>query len=374
MCRLLRTSARLPEQYREVNQMGDILSIIRQPLAPVSRLLRNRSGATAVAVAFALTAVLGFAGLGTEAASWYYTKRNMQSAADAAAASAGANLAMTLQRGGTGSQSQFNTDAQSIAAKYGFVDGSNSTTEAVESPPLSGTHSGSNSYVAVNISQPQPALLSGLFLSSGPTVAARAVAKGNSQSADSGCVLALNGASVSDVTLNGGVNMTFSNCALYDNSPLTSGNGALYMSNNSSLTAQAVYVVGNANQTTGITTTDGFHSGVNPASDPYANVALPVPHSTAACDETAKQTNPTGTLANAPKADGIYVFCKDVEMNQNGNTWTLPAGIYVFACGAKFSMTSGTLQATGGVTLVFERACPTNPPGAGTNPGIASIT
>jgi hypothetical protein len=53
--------------------MGDILSGTRHPVAPVSGLLRNRSGATAVAVAFALTAVLGFAGLGTEAASWYYT-------------------------------------------------------------------------------------------------------------------------------------------------------------------------------------------------------------------------------------------------------------------------------------------------------------
>src|SRR5437764_14063720 len=79
--------------------MGQILSILRQPVAPVFRLLRNRSGATAVAIALALTAVLGFAGLGTEAASWYYTKRNMQSAADAAAATAGANLAISLQIG-----------------------------------------------------------------------------------------------------------------------------------------------------------------------------------------------------------------------------------------------------------------------------------
>jgi Flp pilus assembly protein TadG len=75
--------------------MGNILSGIRHPVAPVSGLLRNRSGATAVTVALALTAVLGFAGLGTEAASWYYTKRNMQSAADAAAATAGASLATT---------------------------------------------------------------------------------------------------------------------------------------------------------------------------------------------------------------------------------------------------------------------------------------
>src|SRR5256885_10680231 len=130
--------------------MGQILSILGQPVAPVSRLLRTRSGATAVAVAFALAAVLGFAGLGTEAASWYYTKRNMQSAADAAAASAGANLAMTLQRGGSVSSSQFTTDAQSIAAKYGFVNGSNSTTVTAEYPPLSGTYSGNNTYLAVN--------------------------------------------------------------------------------------------------------------------------------------------------------------------------------------------------------------------------------
>src|SRR3954449_9325298 len=131
--------------------MGKFRSLLRQPISPVAGTLRDHSGATAVAVAFALTAVLGFAGLGTEAASWYYTKRNMQSAADAAAASAGANLAMTLQRGGTVSSSQFTTHAQSIAAQYGFLNGSNNTTESVESPPLSGTHSGSNSYVAVNI-------------------------------------------------------------------------------------------------------------------------------------------------------------------------------------------------------------------------------
>src|SRR5438128_9244111 len=108
--------------------MADILSVIRQPLSPLAGSLRDRSGATAVAVAFALTAVLGFAGLGTEAASWYYTKRNMQSAADAAAATAAANAAKVLYQGGTPTPSQFTTDAQSIAAKYGYLDGSSNTT------------------------------------------------------------------------------------------------------------------------------------------------------------------------------------------------------------------------------------------------------
>src|SRR5690349_8385536 len=181
--------------------MGHMLSILRRSF-PACSLLRDNSGATAVVIGLALTGMLGFAGLGTEAAMWYFVKRDMQSAADAAAATAGANLASTLQRNGSGSSSQFLTDAKSIAAKYGFVHGSNGTTVSVEYPPSSGSHASDNNYVAVNISQSQTALISGLFMASAPTIAARAVAHGNSQATNSGCVLALNGASVTDVTLN----------------------------------------------------------------------------------------------------------------------------------------------------------------------------
>src|SRR5260221_5483359 len=166
--------------------MLDIFSIRRGPLSLVRDALGDRSGATAIVIGLALTGMLGFAGLGTEAAMWYFTKRDMQSAADAAAATAAANLAGTLYRGGSASSSQFTTDAKSIAAKYGFADGaSDGTSVNIEYPPSSGTYSGNSNYVAVSISQPQKALLSGLFLSSGPTIAARAVANGNSQSTDS---------------------------------------------------------------------------------------------------------------------------------------------------------------------------------------------
>src|SRR5262249_37091636 len=311
--------------------MSEILCLTRRLSSPASDVLRNRSGATAVAMALALTGGLGFAGLASEAASWYFTKRDMQGAADAAAATAGGNVASTWQRGGSASSTQFTTDAKSIAARYGFVDGTNSTTVSVEYPPSAGTYSGNANYVAVSISQPQKALLSGLFLSTGPTIATRAVARGNSSATNSGCVLALNGASITDVTLNGGVNMTFSNCALYDNSPLTSGNDALYMSNNATMSASAVYVVGVANQTTGIPTQEGGFTGVNPAADPYANVSLPTPRST--CDDNQKLTNPTGSRT-AYGTPAIWVFCKDVEMNANGNNpvLTLNPGIYIFSC------------------------------------------
>jgi hypothetical protein len=363
--------------------MGDILSVIRQLLSPLAGTLRNRSGATAVAVAFALTAVLGFAGLGTEAASWYYTKRNMQGAADAAASAAAANAAKVLYQGGTPATSQFTTDAQSIAAKYGFLDGSSSTTvSAVHYQPNSGPCSVATVYcVQVAISQPQPALISGLFLSSGPTIAATAAAKANTQATDTGCVLALNRASISDVSLSGGVNMTFSNCALYDNSPLTGGSGALNMSNNATLTASAVYVSGSINTTSGITATDGIHTGVNPAADPYANVTQPTSSTT--CngwtangnnDLHLTNSNSSATLSPA-SAGGTCAIPQSIKMDSSGVTLNFCPGVYVFNGGSLVDNAgsggatinappnatstppmSSTLcpgNTTGGVTLVF---------------------
>ena len=58
---------------------------------------------------------MGLAGLGTEAASWYFTKRTMQGAADAGAATAAAALAAGAP------SATLATEAKSIAAgMFGF--------------------------------------------------------------------------------------------------------------------------------------------------------------------------------------------------------------------------------------------------------------
>ncbi|HYU12126.1 MAG TPA: pilus assembly protein TadG-related protein [Stellaceae bacterium] len=352
--------------------MRSMLPNPRRPLRLVRNLVADPAGSTAVIIALALSAIVGFAGLGTETASWYLTKRSMQGAADTAAATAAAELAASS----SATITQMRSAARSVASRYGFVNDTASTTVTVNHPPASGTYdacpsgfAGTDCYVEVIISQPQTALLSAVFMSSGPTITARAVALANKKAGDSGCVLALSGASVVDIQLSGGVNLAFSNCALYDNSPLQSG--ALTMSNNVSLTASAAYIVGTPNQTTGLTTTDGTFTGVNPAADPYASVNLPVPHGN--CDGgNNKLTNPNMSLSVT--GDGTYVFCNDVEMNTNGGNpvLTLGPGTYIFSKGANLKMTSGTLQATGGVTLVFERADVTGQHPA-TNPGTVSI-
>ena len=62
-----------------------------------ARLRGNCVGATAVFLALVLSGLIGLAGLGTEAASWYFTKRAMQGAADAGATTAAAALARRVR-------------------------------------------------------------------------------------------------------------------------------------------------------------------------------------------------------------------------------------------------------------------------------------
>src|SRR5207247_5511224 len=98
----------------------------------LSALRGDCGGATVVTLAISLSGILGFAGLGTEAASWYMTKRAMQGAADTAASTAAAALAAGAP------SSNFAADAKSVTAAYNFVDGSNGTTVTVNYPPRSG--------------------------------------------------------------------------------------------------------------------------------------------------------------------------------------------------------------------------------------------
>jgi len=272
--------------------MRNILSLFPQPLQPSRSIISDRKGGAAVLFAVSLSGIIGFAGLGTEVGSWYLTKRTMQSAADSAATTAAANLARNI----SASSDQLLIDARSVAAKFNFLDGTGSTTVTMNNPPndqanlanCSSPFTLKNCYVEVVITQPQTPLLAALFMSTGPTITSRAVALANTKAGDQGCVLALSGASVVDIQLSGSVNLNFTGCAFYDNSPLQ--NGALSMSNNTQLAALAGYIVGTPNQTTGLTTTDGLFTGINPINDPYADVPVPTPHST--CDDNSRLNNP----------------------------------------------------------------------------------
>jgi Flp pilus assembly protein TadG len=157
-------------------------------------LWKDQGGQVAVITGLCATALMGFAALAIDVGSWQVAQRSMQGAADAAAYSAG--IAYTLNNGTTTV-----TQAKGITAQMGYVDGQGGTTVAVNQPPTSGNYTSKPKAIEVIIQQPQPRFFAGLFLSSNPTVQARAVALGGT---GNGCVLALDTANVTDDSVSGG--------------------------------------------------------------------------------------------------------------------------------------------------------------------------
>src|SRR4051812_18390290 len=193
------TVATKPAKHRRLR------SIVRR----FAKLRSDRAGGATVFIALSLPAVVGFAAIGTEAANWYLTKRTMQGAADTAASTAAAARAS-----GTSSASILVSEATSIAARYNFVNGSNSTTVTVNYPPSSGTYKDSTDGVEVSIGKQAPALLSALFLPHGPTITARAVALANRSLTSDACVAALDTINETSTTVSGSTNLQFPACSL----------------------------------------------------------------------------------------------------------------------------------------------------------------
>src|SRR2546423_9268609 len=95
--------------------------ILKRPLPAIRQLIRDRRGAAAIMLAVAMSGIVGFAGLGTEVAAWYFTTRAMQGAASSAAASAAAELAAAKGAGGSGTCEQLRPTGRAIPPTFQFA-------------------------------------------------------------------------------------------------------------------------------------------------------------------------------------------------------------------------------------------------------------
>jgi uncharacterized membrane protein YgcG len=146
----------------------EILSRVSANLAAFARADR---GSAAVYVAVVMPAFIGAGGLAVDIASWYSTKRTMQSGTDAAAYAA----ALDIARQGL-AQAPDLTSVQAVAddaaGRNGIV-----TAVTINLPPLSGPAAGDPQSVEVIATQPAPVYFTGLFLGGPPPITTRAVAK-----------------------------------------------------------------------------------------------------------------------------------------------------------------------------------------------------
>jgi Flp pilus assembly protein TadG len=298
---------------------------------------RDRSGAVTVTVALALSALVGFAALGTEAAGWYVTKRNMQGAADSAAYSA------AMAKAAGAATADYVSEAKSVAGGYSYVDGKNQVTVTVNSPPQSGSHATNNSAVEVIITRSQPLVLASLFLGTSPTLKARAVALPGA----SGCVLALDQGAVTDVTDNGNTVLNLNGCNIYVNSPATA---ALKLVGGATINANAAYIHGNYT-TSGqavLNTTAGTYTSAPVADDPYADVQIP---SYSGCNSNNYSLTGGSSQTFTPGSSGVWVFCGGFDVKGNSSV-TLQPGVYIID-GGSFSIAGGSSVSGSGVTIIL---------------------
>lgn len=298
--------------------------------ALVRRFIDDRSGAYAVLTALLAPVLVGTAALGTETGWWMYLHKNMLSAADSAAVSA-ATAATNVS-----------IEANAVTAFYGYVNGVNGVTVAVNQPPTSGNYARNAQAVEVIVSRPQQRLLTALFGSDPVNITARAVALGNS---GTGCVLALDRTANPAVTIKGSTNLNLINCNLYDDSSATT---ALNVSGTATVSAAQVGVVGSVSGSSSITAPNGILTGIEPVKDPYANVSVPPP---SGCDYNNKSYKNNVTIS-----PGVY--CGGIQVNAGANL-TLSPGVYYMDRGSLSVAGNATITGTG-VTIVFTSSTGSN--------------
>jgi Flp pilus assembly protein TadG len=327
-------------------------------------LIRDRGGAAAVTIALSFTGVAGLAGIGAETASWYYTQRSMQGAADAAAHTAATAL---MQLGNSDvAKAAAKVEACSVARNFNFTC---DTATNVHIPPTSGTHAGSTDAVEVDLSQPMQMMFSGMFMSTAPTVSTRSVAMAAANTSPP-CVFAMDKNSETGMSTNGTPALNLTGCSLYVNA---AGTNALSMGGGT-ITTPAAYIVG-SNTGTGLNTPtpQDTHNGVPPHNDPYGSVAnvTSVPPSPTCGSQNNDHVsgNRTETWCK-DHANGTFVFTNGVQVD-GGSTLNLCPGTYY--------VNGGTVNLQGGATLNAPPTANTTPPmsstlcGTNTTGGVTII-
>ena len=290
----------------------------RNSLRPAGR-SSSKSGQVLVLTAMSLVVLMGIAGLSVDLGEFWTLRRNMQTAADAAAISAA--IALRLKQDATAA-------GRSVSALNRFTDGVNGVTVTVNNPPASGPSAGNANYVEVIIAQAKPPYFLKALGYSSITVSARAVGSSTNSPA---CVFALDPTASGALSVGGSSSMALSCGALVDSSSAS----ALSTNGGGALTATAIGVVGGYSGS-GMTPTP--KTGIAPAPDPLSYLTPP---SVGGCDHNNFHASGNGTVT---LNRGVY--CGGIQIS-GGPAVTFNSGLYILDGGGFQVSGSATLSGTG---------------------------
>ncbi len=297
------------------------------------RFARSRGGNVAIITGLLTPALVGFAGLGTETAYWYFRQRTIQAAADIAAFNGDIAL-----RGGT-SQTDIATGATTTATDNGWRAANGTIT--VNTPPTSGTHQDTKS-VEVILTENVPRYFTALFFSTPVPLNVRAVA--SYQSMGTACMLGLNKAQSKTVQFWGNASAKFEECNIVSDS---SASDSFAVGGSANVTTPCAASVGGSYVTSVLHLTDCTSVTVNSpyTPDPYASLPAP-PVGTCHSGAISSPLDP-GTYCGLSFGSGTYQLNPGIYVI-NGGTLKINSNSIINGTGVMFYLTNGaTLQLNG---------------------------
>lgn len=221
------------------------------------RLHRDERGQAILLVALSLPLMLGFVGIATDVGALFKDKRNIQTAADAAAIAGALNLA----RGTSFAYAA----AQTAATRNGFTDGRNQVQVVPHAPPAwpHSNYHGKSGYFEVTITKSESTIFLSLFGYPSVTVLARAVA--TNQGPGSGCLYTV-GPTGTGFTNDGTVDLEASSCGLVIGS--SDPNAMVLNGNSDTIRLGSIGVVGGYNPNGSPDVQPTPVTGMAPESDP----------------------------------------------------------------------------------------------------------
>jgi hypothetical protein len=306
----------------------------------VRGVLRCGRGSVSTLVAGAAPLMIGFIGFAIDVAMWEGSKIGAQAAADQAALAAG----LAVGKGGTALN-----EARAVASVFGYAHGVGGTTVVVNQPPTQGGFKSNSQAIEVVITKPEGPYFSDALRPVAPIVVARSVAAPIGTSAGGGmCVMALE-PSQTGVTVNGTPVLDAGSCNIYVNS---THSRAVNMTGTAKIKGYDIYIGGGirATGTSAVLPTHELHTYYSPpTADPYAAREIPA---FSGCHYSNPGYSGSGTYTVPGGGGAPTVICGDLSISGSGIV-TFNPGVYIFDRGSLNLSGTMTVNATGGVTLIF---------------------
>jgi hypothetical protein len=290
------------------------------------RFRNDESGQMIVMLAVSMTALMAFMALAVDVGVLFHVRREVQIAADAAAAAG----ALDYHYNPSGSTAR--AAALAAASQNGVTNGSNGTVAVTFPTSTSYGSPYTTGFVQAIVTVPNPTMFMRLFHMTSVNLVSGAVA---GPGASQGCVWSLGG-SGTDISGSGAMNAT--GCEIYDNS---SSGRALDLTGGS-ISAKQVGVTGGFSGTVRPTPI----TGMVPVKDPLVSLTAPgIPGG--GCTRSFTSCNPSNTTSgNMNVFPNTYTSIS----NSGGGTMTLSPGNYVIT--GNLSNTNSNLVFGSGLYIV----------------------